>query len=67
MDEIHGPEPRMPQTLDEELIGAQEPAVVSTLTDEDRLERIDGELRAGFEALAPVGAAASILRLGPHA
>ena len=59
MDDRHGPEPRMPQTLDEELIGAQESAVVSTLTDEDRLERIDAELRAGFEALAPVGAAAS--------
>jgi hypothetical protein len=49
----------MPQTLDEELIGAQEAAVVSTLTDHDRLERIEYELRAGFEALAPVGAAAS--------
>ena len=59
MDEIHGPEPRMPQTLDEELIGAQEAAVVSTLSDDDRLERIAGELRAGFETLAPVGAAAS--------
>jgi len=53
------PEPRMPRTLDEELIAAQEPVVISTLTDEDRLERITGELRAGFEALAPVGAAAS--------
>jgi uncharacterized protein (TIGR00730 family) len=59
MDEIRGPEPRMPQTLDEELIEAQEPAVVSTLTDHDRLERISGELRTGFETLAPVGAAAS--------
>ena len=59
MDEVRGPEPRMPQTLDEELIEAQEDAVVSTLTDGDRLERIAGELRAGFEAMAPVGAAAS--------
>ena len=59
MVEFHGPEPRMPQTLDEELIGAQEAAVVSTLSDADRLERIDDELRAGFEALAPVAAAAS--------
>jgi hypothetical protein len=59
MDKVRGPEPRMPQTLDEELIGAQEAAVVSTLTDHDRLERIEDELRAGFEALAPVGAAAS--------
>ena len=59
MDKVRGPEPRMPQTLDEELIGAQEAAVVSTLTDHDRLERIEDELRAGFETLAPVGAAAS--------
>ena len=55
----HGPEPRMPATLDEELIGAQEAAVVSTLTDAARLERIQGELDMGFDALAHVGAAAS--------
>ena len=53
------PEPRMPRTLDEELIAAQEPVVVSTLTDEARLERITRELRTGFEALAHVGAAAT--------
>jgi len=51
--------PREPRTLDEELIAAQEAAVRSTLTDEDRLERITAELRVGFEALAGVGAAAS--------
>ena len=51
--------PREPRTLDEELIAAQEAAVRSTLTDEDRLERITAELRMGFEALAGVGAAAS--------
>src|SRR5215210_5330510 len=51
--------PREPRTLDEEIIAAQEAAVRSTLTDEDRLERITGELRAGFDALAGVGAAAS--------
>src|SRR5688572_4194391 len=54
-----GPEPRMPATLDEEIIGAQEDAVVSTLTDADRLERIQAELDMGFDALAHVGAAAS--------
>jgi uncharacterized protein (TIGR00730 family) len=59
MAEIHGPEPRMPQTLDEEIFAAQEEAVVSTLTDTDRIERITEELRTGFETLAPVGAAAS--------
>jgi hypothetical protein len=49
----------MPATLDEELIGAQEQAVVSTLTDAARLERIHEELDRGFDALAHVGAAAS--------
>jgi uncharacterized protein (TIGR00730 family) len=52
-------EPRMPRTLDEEIIAAQEGAVVSTLTDVARIERIERELRMGFEALAHVGAAAS--------
>jgi uncharacterized protein (TIGR00730 family) len=51
--------PRLPQTLDEEIIGAQDAAVVSTLTDLDRIERIERELRMGFDALAHVGAAAS--------
>jgi len=48
------PEPRMPLTLDEEIIAAQEPVVVSTLTEEARLERIERELRMGFDALAAV-------------
>ena len=51
--------PRDPRTLDEEIIAAEEAAVRSTLTDEDRIERISEELRMGFEALAQVGAAAS--------
>ena len=51
--------PREPRTLDEEIIGAQEAAVRSTLTDEDRIDRISAELRMGFDALASVGAAAS--------
>jgi len=51
--------PREPRTLDEEIIAAQEAAVRSTLTDEDRLERIADELRTGFDALSGVGAAAS--------
>jgi uncharacterized protein (TIGR00730 family) len=51
--------PREPRTLDEEIIAAQEAAVRSTLTDEDRLERITEELRMGFDALSGVGAAAS--------
>jgi uncharacterized protein (TIGR00730 family) len=51
--------PRDPRTADEEIIAAQEAAVRSTLTDEDRLERITAALRMGFDALAGVGAAAS--------
>jgi uncharacterized protein (TIGR00730 family) len=51
--------PREPRTLDEEIIAAQEAAVRSTLTDEDRIERIDAEVRMGFDALAGVASAAS--------
>jgi uncharacterized protein (TIGR00730 family) len=53
-------DPRTPATLDEEILEAQEAAVVSTLSDEDRIARIDEELRTGFDALAHVGAAVSI-------
>ena len=49
----------MPATFDEEIIAAQEAAVVSTLTDAARLERIAEEIEMGFDALAHVGAAAS--------
>jgi uncharacterized protein (TIGR00730 family) len=49
----------MPSTLDEEIIAAQAGAVLSTLTDGDRVDRIVRELRVGFDALAHVGAAAS--------
>ena len=52
-------EPRSPATLDEEILSAEEAAVLSTLTDDVRLERIERELRTGFDALAHVGAAAS--------
>ena len=51
--------PRDPRTLDEEIIAAQEVAVRSTLSDEDRIDRITDELRAGFDALSGVAAAAS--------
>ena len=51
--------PREPRTLDEEIIAAQEAAVRSTLSDEDRVDRIVEELRMGFDALASVAAAAS--------
>ncbi len=49
----------MPATSDEEILAAGVDEVLSTLTDDDRLERISRELRTGFKALAHVGAAAS--------
>jgi uncharacterized protein (TIGR00730 family) len=51
--------PRMPATFDEEIIGAQEQGVISTLTDGARIARIRQELQMGFKALAHVGPAAS--------
>jgi uncharacterized protein (TIGR00730 family) len=51
--------PRMPATLDEEIIAAQEQGVISTLTDGARVARIRQELQMGFKALAHVGPAAS--------
>jgi uncharacterized protein (TIGR00730 family) len=51
--------PREPRTLDEEIIAAQEAAVRSTLSDEDRIERINEELRMGFDTLAGIAGAAS--------
>jgi uncharacterized protein (TIGR00730 family) len=53
------PQPRVPETLDEELIGAEQEELLSTLTDAARIERIREELEEGFRALAHVGAAAS--------
>ena len=53
-------EPRVPATLDEEIISAEQADVESQLTDEDRLGRVLDELRAGFEALGHVGAAVSV-------
>ena len=57
---VSDPMPREPRTLDEEIIAAQEAAVRSTLSDEARIDRISDEVRMGFEALASVGAAASV-------
>jgi uncharacterized protein (TIGR00730 family) len=51
--------PRMPATLDEEIIGAEERGVVSTLSDGARIARIRQELKMGFKALGHVGPAAS--------
>ncbi len=49
-----------PESLDEEILGAERPAVASMRSDEERLERVQAELRAGFEALAGLGPAVSL-------
>jgi uncharacterized protein (TIGR00730 family) len=52
--------PRLPTSLDEELLEAETTAILSELTDAQRLLRIQDELRAGFAQLAHVGKAVSI-------
>ena len=51
---------RRPSTLDEEILGAQRPAVASKLSEDERLMRIRRELVDGFEALAGIGPAVSV-------
>jgi uncharacterized protein (TIGR00730 family) len=53
-------EPRKPTTTDEEILEAESTAILSELTDEQRVERIADELRQGFEALSHIGKAVSI-------
>ncbi len=52
--------PRKPTSPDEELLEAESLTIASQLSDEARLERVQDELRRGFEALAHVGKAVSI-------
>lgn len=51
---------RQPTSSDEEIIRADEPRVASTQTDEERLTRIEAELRRGFEGLRDIGPAACV-------
>jgi hypothetical protein len=51
---------RPPQDLDEELLAAELPSVVSEITDEQRVARMRDELAAGFEAMADVGRAVAV-------
>jgi uncharacterized protein (TIGR00730 family) len=46
---------RSPDTPDEELLGAERPAVASERTERQRLDRIRGELEDGVDALRAVG------------
>lgn len=47
--------PRAPQTTDEELIAADEAAVISEVTDEQRVARISDEIADAFERLRSLG------------
>jgi uncharacterized protein (TIGR00730 family) len=51
--------PRHPTSLDEELLEAETLAILSELTDAQRLLRIQDELRDGFARLAHIGKAVS--------
>jgi uncharacterized protein (TIGR00730 family) len=52
--------PRHPTSLDEELLEAETSAILSELTDAQRLLRIQDELRAGFSRLSHIGKAVSV-------
>jgi hypothetical protein len=54
------PAQRPPATLDEELLGAESPATLSTHTDAERIARAAEELETGFRALGDLGRAVSI-------
>ncbi|HEX6695262.1 MAG TPA: TIGR00730 family Rossman fold protein [Solirubrobacteraceae bacterium] len=54
------PEAIRPATPDEELLGAERPAVVTERTEDERLERIHDELVTGYAALAGLGCAVSV-------
>jgi uncharacterized protein (TIGR00730 family) len=47
-------EPRPPATPDEELLGAERPAVATHHNDDERLQRIHDELAIGFHALSAI-------------
>jgi uncharacterized protein (TIGR00730 family) len=49
-----------PATANQEIIAAEQPEVASTRTDPERLELVDRELRAGFEALGHLGPAVCV-------
>jgi uncharacterized protein (TIGR00730 family) len=53
-------DPRTPATPDEELLGAERPAVAVVRTEEERLERIRRELENGFDALSAIRCGVSV-------
>jgi uncharacterized protein (TIGR00730 family) len=54
------PDAIRPATPDEELLGAERPAVITERTEEERLDRIRRELVRGYEALGGLGCAVSV-------
>jgi uncharacterized protein (TIGR00730 family) len=54
------PDVSRPATPDEELLGAERPAVATERTEEERLVRIREELVTGYDALAHLGCAVSV-------
>ena len=47
-------DPHRPESPDEEILGAERPAVATELTEPERIARIERELARGFEALAGI-------------
>jgi uncharacterized protein (TIGR00730 family) len=54
------PERHRPEILDEEILGAERPAVATVRSEEERIASIERELRRGFQALAGLGPAVSL-------
>jgi len=54
------PDPHLPETSDEELLGAELPSVVSQQTDPQRLARMSEELEMGFDRLRGTARGVSI-------
>ena len=54
------PDPRVPSTDDEEVLGAQLPTVATLVTDIERVKRMAAEIRMGFEALGGIHRGVSI-------
>jgi uncharacterized protein (TIGR00730 family) len=54
------PQPQPPSSLDEEIISAESPEVLTTQSEEERLARIRHELEVGFEALGALGPAVCV-------
>ena len=53
-------EPHRPSSPDEEILGAEEAAVLSLLDDEQRIDAVSEELRTGFGRLSGLGPAVTI-------